>query len=99
MPYTATTNSPNTYSIDWDATANTAGLADQGSTSFAFASGGGTLTGIVVTAITVEGHAGTFTGTMTITNANGCTSTQAVSLTINPVAPTGTSPQTFCSGS
>ncbi len=98
MPYTATTNSPTSYSINWDAAANTAGLADQGSTSLAFASGEGSVTGIVVTAITVSGLAGTFTGTMTITTANGCTATQAVSLSVNPVAPTGTSPQTFCTG-
>ena len=99
LTYTATTGTPTSYSIDWDATANAAGLADQGTTSFAFAAGGGTLTGVVITAITVAGHAGSYSGTMTITNANGCTSTQAVTVNVNPVAPTGSASQSFCSGS
>lgn len=77
--YTATTNIPNAYSIDWNTAANTAGLADQGSTSFAFAAGGGTLTGIIIPANTPVGN---YSGTMTITNANGCTNTQAVSVTV-----------------
>ena len=62
--YTATTNSPTSYSIDWNAAANTAGLADQGSTAYAFVAGGGTLNSIAITAGT---PAGTYTGTMTIT--------------------------------
>jgi hypothetical protein len=94
LAYTAATNSPTSYSINWDATANTAGLADQGSTVFSFIAGGGSLTGIVITAAT---PAGIYTGTMTITNANGCNSTQAVTLTVIPLAPTGSN-QSFCSG-
>ena len=74
MPYTATTNSPTSYSITWT------GIANQGNTAFAFAAGGGTLTGIVIPAGTA---AGTYTGTMTITNSNGCTKTQPVSVTVN----------------
>ena len=99
LTYTATTAAPTSYSIDWDASANSAGLADQGNTSFAFAAGGGTLTGVVITAITVTGHAGSFNGTMTLTNANGCIYTKAVTVIVNPVAPTGSASQTFCSGS
>ena len=76
LAYTATTNTPTSYSIDWT------GFADQGSTAFAFASGGGSLTGIVIPAATA---AGDYSGTMTITNANGCTATQAVSVTVNPM--------------
>ncbi len=33
LAYTATGNNPTSYSIDWNAAANTAGLADQGSTA------------------------------------------------------------------
>ncbi|MBK7626732.1 MAG: hypothetical protein IPJ16_05955 [Bacteroidales bacterium] len=73
MPYTATTNSPTSYSINWTT------LADQGSTAYAFVGGGGNVPNIAVPAGTA---AGTYTGTMTVTNANGCTTTQAVSLTV-----------------
>jgi hypothetical protein len=80
LAYTATTNSPTSYSIVWT------GMANQGSTAFAFAAGGGTLTGITIPAGTA---AGTYTGTMTITNGNGCIKTQPVSVTVNPL-PQGT---------
>jgi hypothetical protein len=89
LAYTATIHLPTSYSIDWT------GMADQTSTAFTFITGGGSLTGITIPASTA---AGTYTGTMTITNANGCAGTQAVSVNVNPLAPTGTSPQTFCSG-
>ncbi|MCV9931978.1 T9SS sorting signal type C domain-containing protein [Flavobacterium sp. LS1R47] len=84
--YTATTGTPSGYSIDWNATANTNLLADQLNTSFAFSPTGGSLNTIVVPANVV---AGTYSGIMTITNAN-CNTTQAVSITINatPTAPT-----------
>ncbi|MBK7626733.1 MAG: hypothetical protein IPJ16_05960 [Bacteroidales bacterium] len=81
MPYTATTNSPTSYSIDW------ATLADQGSTGYVFLGGGGNVPNIAVPAGTA---AGTYLGTMTVTNANGCTNTKAISLTVNPL-PTITS--------
>ncbi len=79
LSYTATTNSPTSYSIDWSAAANTAGLTDVGSTALAFSSGSGTVT------INVPANvaAATYTGTMTITSANGCTGTLALSLTVN----------------
>ena len=80
LAYSATTSSPTSYSFDWNSAANTAGLADQGSTTFAFSPAGGTLTGIVITANT---PAGSYSGTMTITNGNGCTATQAVTVTVN----------------
>ena len=87
LTYSATTNSPTSYSIDWNAAANAAGLADQGSTSFSFAAGGGTLTGIVVSASTPSN---TYSGTMTLTNSNGCINSKSVSVTVNPL-PTITS--------
>jgi hypothetical protein len=49
MVYTATTNSPTSYSIDW------ATLTDQPNTTFSFLGGGGTVTGIVVPAGTAPG--------------------------------------------
>ncbi|MFA9391984.1 MAG: hypothetical protein ACERKD_19400, partial [Prolixibacteraceae bacterium] len=93
LTYSATTNSPTSYSIDWNATANTAGLADQGSTTFAFLPGGGTINNIAITAGT---PAGTYSGTMTISNGN--TSTQAVTVTIypQPVINTDTQDLTLC---
>ncbi|WP_188726572.1 T9SS sorting signal type C domain-containing protein, partial [Flavobacterium limi] len=80
LPYTATTNTPVSYSIVWSAAANTAGLSNQGVTSFAFSSGGGNLNTI---AIPANVAANTYTGTMTIQNAN-CSVTQAIQLTIVP---------------
>ena len=73
LDYTATSYSPTSYSIDW------ATLTDQ-SASYSFSSGSSTLTGLNVPAGTT---AATYSGTMTITNGNSCTATQAVSLTVN----------------
>jgi hypothetical protein len=99
LSYTATTQSPTSYSIDWDATANAAGLTDQGTTAFAFAAGGGTLTGIEIPA-NVPDNITPYEGTMTITNANGCTATQAVSITVLPATIIDTHPEplTLCEG-
>jgi uncharacterized protein YjdB len=95
LAYSATTNTPTSYSIDWDATANAAGLADQNNTSFAFVAGAGTITAIPITAGTAVG---TYNGVMTITNGNGCTKTQAVSIIVyaNPVIPAITGVTTVC---
>ncbi|MBL0356953.1 MAG: hypothetical protein IPP72_08695 [Chitinophagaceae bacterium] len=84
LAYTATTNSPTAYSIDWNAAANTAGLTDQASTAFAFAGGGGTVTGISIPASVA---AATYSGTMYVTTAAGCITSKTITLTINP-APT-----------
>ena len=91
LAYSATTNSPTTYSIDWNGTANTAGLSDQSSTAF---NGTSPITGILIPAGLV---ASTYSGTMTITNANGCTNTQAISVQVDAqsVAAAG-SDQTLC---
>ncbi|WP_433764988.1 T9SS sorting signal type C domain-containing protein [Flavobacterium ginsenosidimutans] len=85
LAYSATTGSPNSYSIDW------ATIVDQGATTFAFTSGAGTINNINIPANTA---AGTYSGVMTISTANGCLATQAVSLTINAV-PTITTSGTF----
>ncbi|APG60236.1 MBG domain-containing protein [Christiangramia salexigens] len=84
LSYSGTTGSPNSYRIDWDDSANNAGLADQANTAFSFSGVGGTLTGINITAGT---PAGTYAGTMTITNAGSCVGTQAVSLIIGKATP------------
>jgi hypothetical protein len=74
LPYSATTGTPINYSIDW------ATLNDQGITAFSFNSGGGNINNINVPA---NAATGTYSGVMTIFSSNGCSTTQAVSLTIN----------------
>ena len=79
LNYTATTNNPTSYSIDWNAAANTALLSDQSTTTFAFGVGSGTINSIVIPANIV---AGTYTGTITITNAATCTSSYPITIGI-----------------
>ena len=91
LAYTTTTNTPTSYSIDWNPAANSAGLSDQGITATTFNTGSGTITTI---AIPANLAANTYSGTMTITNANGCTATQNLTVTVNPlptITTTGTS--------
>ena len=82
LTYTAANDNPNSYSIDWNATANSAGLNDQAATSFTASASGGTISSI---AISSNLAAGTYNGVMTITNTAGCSITKNVSLTINPL--------------
>ena len=89
LAYTSTSNVPVAYDIDWT------GMADQGRSDITFQSGAGTVTGIVIPANTAPGL---YTGTMTLYTTPGCSATQTVSVTVHPVAPTASSPQTFCSG-
>lgn len=97
LAYSATTQSPTSYTIDWNATANAAGFTDQGTTAFTFLAGGGNVTGIIIPANVPEG---TYSGTMTITNANGCSATQAVSITVLPMTIIDSHPVslTLCEG-
>jgi hypothetical protein len=74
LPYTASTGNATSYSITWT------GLAAQGSTAYTFVAGAGSVSGIVVPAGTA---AGTYTGTMTYTNALGCSNTKAITLTVD----------------
>lgn len=96
LAYTATTNSPTSYSIDWNAAANTAGLLDQNVTSNTFLSGAGSVSTIAIPA-NVAG--GTYNGTLSIITAGGCRNTQAISLTINalPTANGGSAFTKTCS--
>ena len=81
LAYSAVTGSPINYSIDW------ATLIDQGATTFSFDPVGGNVNNINVPPNTAVG---TYSGILTIFTSNGCSSTQTVSLTVNPisVAPT-----------
>jgi hypothetical protein len=81
LTYSGAANSATSYSIDWDNSANTAGLTDQDNTNASFATGGGTINNIAVPA---NVSPGTYSGTMILITANGCTTTQAVTLTVNP---------------
>jgi hypothetical protein len=77
LAYTASANSPVSYSIDWT------GLTDQASTENTFASGAGSVTGIAILAGT---PAGTYTGTITFLNANTCSDTHAISVTVKEIS-------------
>jgi fibronectin-binding autotransporter adhesin len=93
LPYTATTSSPNQYSITFDAAAHTAGFLD-----IAFTSLPATPISLVVPSAPA---AGTYTGTITVRNsATGCGSSGTTfTITINPI-PTVSSSATgiICSG-
>ena len=94
MPYTATTNSPTSYSIDWNAAANTAGLLDQTTTAITFVSGAGSMSNIAIPASVA---AGTYNGTVTISSASGCLATQAISLIISgPIVSAGSALTAIC---
>jgi gliding motility-associated-like protein len=78
LTYTATTGSPNQYSIDFDAAANTAGLADVNNVTLPASA-------ISVTLPTTIA-AGTYNGVVTVRNSTtGCTSAPInVTITVNP---------------
>lgn len=80
LPYSATTNTPISYSIVWNPAAISAGLTNQGTTAFSFLSGAGNLN-----TITIPGNLppNTYFGTMSILNAN-CSVNQAIQLTLIP---------------
>ncbi|RKR10105.1 hypothetical protein C8C83_1776 [Flavobacterium sp. 90] len=75
LTYSASTNNPVSYSIDWDDD----NFADQGNTSFSFTSGGGIINNIVVPA---NVSAGNYSGTIYISDGN-CENFFPVSITIN----------------
>lgn len=82
LDYTSTTQSPVYYSIDWDNTANLAGLTDQSGESFSFSTTGGTIDNIVIPANVPQGS---YSGVLTVENANVCISaTHSVTIVILP---------------
>src|SRR5690606_13668948 len=78
LAYTATTGSPNQYSIDFDGAAQTAGFVDVPNTNLPASPIGITIPGAAT--------AGTYNGTITVYNTTtGCESTAVpFSITINP---------------
>ena len=72
LAYSATTNAPTTYSITWSGTLATV-------TDAALNPGTITIT------IPAGAPAGTYTGTLTVKNANGCTSSTGVTFTVTVV--------------
>ena len=81
LSYSATTYTPTSYSIDWNAAANTAGLSDQSSTAESFFGSGGNLTINIASSVVT----GTYNGSLIISNSNGCSSTKAISILIKPL--------------
>ncbi|TPG45317.1 T9SS sorting signal type C domain-containing protein [Flavobacterium pectinovorum] len=79
--YVSTTGSPTSFYIDWDATANAASLADQGSTAYAFSSTSGSNTFPID--ISANAQAGLFNGTMYLAN-EFCTYSFPISVKISP---------------
>src|SRR5207302_164441 len=66
LSYSATTNSPTSYTITWDASALAAGLISVGSTALPVSP--------VTLAIAANVPASTYTGSLVVTNGNGCAS-------------------------
>jgi uncharacterized protein (TIGR02145 family) len=94
LPYTAASGPPNSYTIDWDATANTAGLLDQAATSYIFVTTGGTATGIVIPANLPIGN---YSGIMTVTDGIG-NATQPISVSVGSVSGTISGSTTVTAG-
>ena len=95
LAYSATTNSPTNYTITWNSTAITAGLVNLSSTTLPASP--------MTVPIAANVVAGTYTGTINVTNPNSCASIgNSFTVTINPlptnIIPTAAS-STICSGS
>ncbi len=96
LSYTAATNTPTSYSIDWNGAANTAGLSDQGSTSFTSSASGGTIPGIIIPSNVTSGS---YDGIINISNSSGCTNSLPVSIIIGAAITTQpVAPAAVCSG-
>ncbi len=98
LSYSATSNSPTKYSISWNASPSNSFTAVTNAT-FAGTSSGGSIT-ISVPAGTAPG---TYTGTITVNNANSCASSavQTFSVTVLSQFTSGailTTGETICSG-
>jgi hypothetical protein len=78
LAYSATTNSPTTYSISWNVSP---------ANSFAAVTNAALAASPISIAVPSNTAAGTYTGTITVRNANGCTSSpgNSFTLTINPL--------------
>ncbi|KAF2339605.1 beta strand repeat-containing protein, partial [Flavobacterium ginsenosidimutans] len=77
LPYSATTNSPTTYSITWNASPTN---------TFAAVTNAALPSSPINIPIPAGTAAGTYTGNLTVRNANGCTSTvNNFTVTVNPL--------------
>ncbi|MFC0779595.1 beta strand repeat-containing protein, partial [Flavobacterium sp. HJSW_4] len=77
LPYTAVTNAPTTYSITWNASPTN---------TFAPVSNVSLPASPITIPIPANTAAGTYTGTLTVSNANGCVSTaNNFTVTVNPL--------------
>ncbi len=94
LAYTAASGPPTSYSIDWDATANTAGLSDQISTNYTFVVSGGTIPGILIPANLAIG---TYSGVMTVTNGIG-SATQPITVSVGSISGTISGSATVATG-
>jgi uncharacterized repeat protein (TIGR01451 family) len=93
VPYSATTNSPDQYSITFSPAAITAGFVNVANTALGSSP--------IVVIIPAGASATTYNATLTIRNfLTGCFANQSITVTINP-APTANagSPVSVCSGS
>ena len=92
LTFSSVTNSPTSYSIDWNPAANAAGLADQGLTIDAFASTG-------ITTIAMSATVGGFAATATYVNATTITITPTTAVASGAVVltngGTATSPTNY----
>jgi len=94
LGYTATTASPNTYNIVWNAAALAAGLVNTGNLSLPPSQ--------VTFSIPSGVAAGTYTGTLTVRTASGCSSTGhsfTVTITAAPSISSQPASTVVCSGS
>jgi hypothetical protein len=92
LNYSATENSPNQYSIDYDAAAQTAGFSDRTNVALSASP--------IVLIVPVGVSAGTYTATLTVRNGNGCVSAESIiTITVNerPTITLGSNPA-VCQG-
>jgi ribosomal protein S11 len=92
LTYSATTGSPDQYSINYDVAAKAAGFIDVGSSSL-----GASPVQLVIPA---SASAGTYNATLTIQNASGCSRDYPIKITIDPSSAGGnvTGGTHVCSG-
>jgi hypothetical protein len=91
LAYSATTNAPTNYSITWDAAPTN---------TFSSITNAPLPTSPITIAIPANTAAGTYTGTITVTNANGCAASTGVPFTVTvnalPTSVTVSGVGTYC---
>ncbi|WP_456315747.1 hypothetical protein, partial [Pseudomonas shirazensis] len=98
--YSGTTGTPTSFSIDWDAAANTAGIADRTNITNSFGATAGTITNAIV--IAANTPPGTYTGILTVRTTTCMSFGNTLTVTVNPnntitlSSGAGTNNQTKC---